>query len=548
MSFMSGKKSNFINIGCESIDEFNSAADEFIFAVFPNYPNYYTTGQRNLHISTQESTPVTVTVRTTGGSVLLTTTTVMPNTGKKITLPFDTAVNSITQRNKGIEVTAEEGKSIRVAVENYAVATSDSYLILPTLDFPVMNYTYYAISTDGPVSWEQIHSTAIIVAARDNTVVTITPTQTITIPTDLIPGGTTVTAGNSATFTLNRLQTFAIRAYAKDITGTKVFTTKPIAFFTGHECGNVPEGVCCCDVLMEQVTPTVNWGKVFIFALLRGQAAGAYIKVIGHESTTTFTLRCSNGNTQSYTLSGSLKVTTILLTPETLICSITSNQPIFVVQLCPSQQQGSTQGDPFMIIVPPVEQFSTNVTFPGYGDRFPQNYVNVAVLGTQVPTGVYLGSTLISSGWTAARFPNGSTIGYVTQVTTSGVQYNLKITENRKMMVSVYGYDNYDSYGYIAGMDLLPTAGIILYCYNLSAYSHINFFTEVPDCGAPDLPSGTQLQVAFSTTFYTSTANYSCNIGYTLIGNATRVCLQNSTWSGVVPVCQSTIYLFLNIF
>ena len=42
-----------------------------------------------------------------------------------------------------------------------------------------------------------------------------------------------------------------------------------------------------------------------------------------------------------------------------------------------------------------------------------------------------------------------------------GIQYNLKITENRKMMVSVYGYDNYDSYGYVAGMDLLPTAGIL---------------------------------------------------------------------------------------
>ena len=381
----------------------------------------------------------------------------MPSTGKKITLPYNTAVNSVNQRNKGIEVIAEEGKSIRVAVENYAQYTSDSYLVLPTLDFPVMNYTYYAVSSGGPYG----SATAIIVAAKDNTVVTITPTQTITIPSDLIPGGTTVSAGNSATFTLNRLQTYAIRATGLDITGTKVFTTKPIALFTGHECGNVPVGICCCDVLMEQVTPTINWGKVFIFALLRGQAAGTYIKVLGHKSTTTFTLRCSNGLSQSYTLSGSLKVRTDLLSPETLICSITSNQPIFVVQLCPSQQKGSTQGDPFMLIVPPIEQFSTNVTFPGYGDRFPQNYVNVAVLGTQVPSGVYLGSTLITSGWTAARFPNGSTIGYVTQVTTSGIQYNLKITENRKMMVYVYGYDNYDSYGYVAGMDLLPTAGIL---------------------------------------------------------------------------------------
>ena len=442
------------------IDEFNSAASEFIFAVFPNHPYYYTTGERNLHISTQESTPVTVTVRTNGGSVLHTTTTVMPNTGKKIILPFDTAVNTISHRNKGINVTAQDGKSIRVAVENYAQYTSDSYLILPTLEYPVTNYTYYAVSTDG---WHTASSSAIIVATMANTMITITPTRTITVPSDLVPGGTTVSPGSTVTFTLNSLQTFDIKGDSNDITGTKIVTNKPIALFTGHECANVPSGVCCCDVLMEQVTPTLNWGKIFIFATLRGQAAGTYIKVIGHESGTTFNIRCSNGLNNYYSLTGSPMVVTERLQYDNLICSLTANKPIFVVQLCPSQQQGSTQGDPFMMIVPPTEQFSTNVTFPGYGDRFPQNYVNIAVLGTQVPSGVYLGTTSITSGWTAARYPNGSIIGYVTQVTTTGIQYNLKIAENRKMMVFVYGYDTYDSYGYVAGMDLLPTAGMIIY-------------------------------------------------------------------------------------
>ena len=424
--------------------------------MFPNY--YYNSGQKNLHISTQESTSVTVTVRINGGSVLHTTTTVMPNTGKKIVLPYDTQVDDVTQRNYGINVTAQNGKSIRVAVENYAQYTSDSYLILPTLEYPVMNYTYYAVSTGGPGS---IKSMAIIVATKDNTMVTITPTQPITVPSDLVPGGTTVSSGNSVSFTLNSLKTFAVIANNyQDITGTKVFTNKPIALFTGHECGNVPTGVCCCDVLMEQVTPTVNWGKSFIFATLRGQAAGTYVKVLGHESGTTFNIRCSNGFNNYYSLTGSPKVVTERLQYDNLICSLTANKPIFVVLLCPSQQHGSTQGDPFMMIVPPTEQFSTNVTFPGYGDRFTQNYVNIAVLGTQVPSGVYLGTTLITSGWTAARYPtNNSIIGYVTQVTTSGIQYNMKITENRKMAVYVYGYNNYDSYGYVAGMDLLPTAG-----------------------------------------------------------------------------------------
>ena len=380
----------------------------------------------------------------------------MPNSGKKVTLPIDTQVNSIAQRNKGINVTAQDGKSIRVAVESYVQYTSDSYLILPTLEYPVMNYTYYAVSTDG---WHAASSSAIIVATMANTMITITPTRTITVPSDLVPGGTTVSPGSTVTFTLNSLQTFDIKGDSNDITGTKIVTNKPIALFTGHECGNVPSSICCCDVLMEQVTPTLNWGKTFIFATLRGQAAGTYIKVIGHEIGTTFNIQCSNGFNNYYSLTGSPMVVTERLQYDNLICSLTANKPIFVVQLCPSQHQGSTQGDPFMMIVPPTEQFSTNVTFPGYGDRFQQNYINIAVLGTQVPSGVYLGTTLITSGWTAARYPNASIIGYVTQVTTSGIQYNMKITENRKMVTYVYGYNNYDSYGYVAGMDLLPTAG-----------------------------------------------------------------------------------------
>ena len=452
--------------GCYGIDEFQSAANEFILALFPNHPGYNNIGQKNLHISTQEDTPVTVTVKTTAGSVLLTTTTVTANTGTKIQLPYSTVVTSITDRNKGILVTAEDGKTIRVAVENYAQYTSDSYLILPTLDYPVMNYTYYAVSSSGYHS-TNVKSTAIIVAARNDTTITVTPTHTITVPADLISGGSNMqlSGGNSVTFSLNRLQTFAIQSSGTvDITGTKVVTNKPIAFFSGHECGNVPMyPPCCCDVIMEQVTPTLNWGVTFIFAALRGQAAGTFVKIISHKSVTQVHLRCSNGTSQQFTLSGSPGIVTKHLTTDNLVCSITANKPIFVAQLCPSQGLGSNQGDPFLLIIPPIEQFSTNVTFPGYGDRFPQNYINVAVLGMQVPSGAYLGSTQITQGWTAARYPNGTIIGYVTQVSTSGIQYNLKITEPRKMMVYVYGYDSYDSYGYVAGMDLLPTAGITIW-------------------------------------------------------------------------------------
>ena len=56
------------------------------------------------------------------------------------------------------------------------------------------------------------------------------------------------------------------------------------------------------------------------------------------------------------------------------------------------------------------------------------------------------------------------------------------------------------------------------------------------DCGKPSTP--TDGSVAFNSTSYQSEAIYSCDNGYTLVGEATRKCLINGTWSNTDPVCQ----------
>ena len=33
-------------------------------------------------------------------------------------------------------------------------------------------------------------------------------------------------------------------------------------------------------------------------------------------------------------------------------------------------------------------------------------------------------------------------------------------------------------------------------------------------------------------------AIYECNKGYDIIGNVTRICLEDGTWSGAAPVCK----------
>ena len=43
--------------------------------------------------------------------------------------------------------------------------------------------------------------------------------------------------------------------------------------------------------------------------------------------------------------------------------------------------------------------------------------------------------------------------------------------------------------------------------------------------------------VDVSETVLDSVANYSCNTGYTLTGDAMRTCQRDGNWSGSIPTC-----------
>ena len=59
----------------------------------------------------------------------------------------------------------------------------------------------------------------------------------------------------------------------------------------------------------------------------------------------------------------------------------------------------------------------------------------------------------------------------------------------------------------------------------------------VVDCGR--LSDPTNGGVSFRTTTFNSRAAYSCNNGFLLVGQTTRVCQSTGEWSGKAPVCKS---------
>ena len=58
------------------------------------------------------------------------------------------------------------------------------------------------------------------------------------------------------------------------------------------------------------------------------------------------------------------------------------------------------------------------------------------------------------------------------------------------------------------------------------------------DCGTLTDPANGQVNHTAGTTFG-QTATYSCDTGYTLVGDSTRTCQADGMWSGNEPTCIS---------
>ena len=77
--------------------------------------------------------------------------------------------------------------------------------------------------------------------------------------------------------------------------------------------------------------------------------------------------------------------------------------------------------------------------------------------------------------------------------------------------------------------------GAIRYCVSL--------FSTAMDCGSLTNPGNGSVSTTAGTTFG-ETATYSCNTGYNLVGDNTRMCQTSGAtveWSGSAPTCERTL-------
>jgi hypothetical protein len=394
--------------------------------------NYFGDPQLTLFIAGDTATTGTV----TGPGMTPTNFSVTPGTVTVVNIPPSAELTtSDTVENKGIHVTAQN--EVTVYGLNHITATTDAYLGLPT-DILGTEYIVLAYSTFGPEF--------AIVGTADTTTVTITPSA----------DAGSQTAGVPFNINLNQGDTYQLQSFGDDLSGTIITSDKPIAVFGGAICADIPPSAGACDHVVEELSPTETWGKSFVTVPLATRANGDTFRFLASADGTNVTV---NGTLVATLNRGQFH--------ERIIDSaavITSDKPILVAQYsngCSFDSAcGPDDGDPFMMLIPPFEQFLAQYTVstPDAADnpepQFPANFANVVAPNTAVGAIKLDGTAIPSASFTAI-----STSGF------SGAQVSLSqgshtLSGPLPFGAFLYGFGFFDSYGYPGGLSLAPVARV----------------------------------------------------------------------------------------
>ena len=242
-----------------------------------------------------------------------------------------------------------EGKYLKSGVESYNEV-----------------YRYFGVSVP-PISIGNIHSAISIVAIANDTNISINLTANATVFQPYSRGDRVIVHAKKG-------QPIPILSEKGDLTGTEIVANKPLAVYSGHECATVPNRKRFCDQIVEQIPPVSALGKKYIVSPFAGRLGGAIVKILGTYSPTTVKVTCNESTT---TLSLQSAQFHQFATPADKACYISSTRPILVTQMSTG---GGTeeQGDPSMVVVPPIERFSTrSVIYSFPNDNAVRHYISV---------------------------------------------------------------------------------------------------------------------------------------------------------------------------
>jgi hypothetical protein len=301
-------------------------------------------------------------------------------------------------------------------------------------------------------------------------------------------------------------ETIQVCLWPNDLTGTIVTSVtgqngspaKPIAVFGGADCTYKPYNQVACDHIEEEMFPFSTWGKHYVGVKTKSYANATmnytdYWRIVSACGTNS----CPNGTTvrisppvpqwrqnpafptaQCQTAG---TVTTCTLPPVAngstapwlefqhgSSFDASSDQPIVLAQYFVSESAtgSDTEGDPSLVLAPPVEQWRSNYSVLA-PNTYLHNYLNLTIDGVNAGACQTCGQVKVdgvvvpASEWT--NIPNTTFFAAVhplcgsAQAACTGshkIDTGTNGVPGAAVGVVVYGYDSYVSYGYTGGLDL----------------------------------------------------------------------------------------------
>lgn len=390
--------------------------------------------QPTLFLTAEISATGTVTVPGLGFSAPFSVT-----SGQVTTIALPQGANltsSDTVEGKGIHIVASN--PVTVYGLNYLKFTTDGFMASPTstlgTDYLVLAYrnnTAFFSGTQLPAYGSEF----ALVATADQTTVTITPSITTGAHHAGLPYSVVLDQGQ--TYQLRNDDSPTTLQHLRDLTGSVIQSDKPIALFGGHKCAFVPDGSTFCDNLVEQIPPVESWGTNFVTMPLAARFKGDTFRVLASVDGTHVTINrnppvtLNRGQFLEQSIQGPVQ--------------ITADQPVLAAQYSNGISFGGAvngNADPFMMVLPPYDQFGGNTTVETPVIGFPDNYINLvapeaakaslAVDGQPVPQASF--SEIGTSGFVGAQLIVGPGAHHITSQT--------------PFQSFVYGYAQQDGYGY----------------------------------------------------------------------------------------------------
>ncbi|MDX9789641.1 MAG: hypothetical protein RBT61_02320 [Candidatus Kapabacteria bacterium] len=352
--------------------------------------------------------------------------------------------------------------------------TSDGYLALPVSSLG-NNYqvSSYADPTNNTIQW--LTSYTSIVGIYDNTRVTFRMGGCENCFA-LAEDGSYITYNQSVRRTLNEGDVWLIPGIGpfNDLSGSTVKANKPVNVISGSFCAYIPSPIAYCDFISEQELPENIWGTKYHVTPIHTRKNYSIIKVFVKKPYTQFSIDGSPNaviNSPGGILgTGYVEIRAGVMNPGDVApkpVEISSNEPIYVVQFNPGQQDDNIENDPFQLVLTPTEQYQKEIVFNTPGIRglygFKNNFLNIVYKATEeggmpadlefaeVVDGQFNWTPMTSySGNPGERFVTTEEDGRFYRSKFIRLPYDgvFKLRSKDPVAAYAYGSDNADSYGW----------------------------------------------------------------------------------------------------